>query len=71
MVLPDKVYDVLKWIVMLVLPAIATFVVTLFGIWNIPYGEAISGTIMSINTLLGAVIGISNVSYNKNKNKEV
>lgn len=71
MVLPDKVYDVLKWIVMLVLPAIATFVVTLFGIWNIPYGEAISGTIMAINTLLGAVIGISNVSYNKNKNKEV
>lgn len=70
MVLPDKVYDVLKWIVMLVLPAIATFVVTLFGIWNIPYGEAISGTIMAINTLLGAVIGISNVSYNKNKNKE-
>lgn len=71
MILPDKVYDVLKWVVMLVLPAIATFVVTLFGIWNIPYGEAISGTIMAINTLLGAVIGISNVSYNKNKNKEV
>lgn len=67
MVLPDKVYDVLKWIVMLVLPAIATCIVTVFGIWNIPYGEAISGTIVAINTVLGAVIGISNVNYNKNK----
>ena len=67
MKLPDKVYDVLKWIVMLVLPAIATCIVTVFGIWNIPYGEAISGTIVAINTVLGAVIGISNVNYNKNK----
>lgn len=67
MVLPDKVYNILKWIAILVLPAIATFIISIFGIWNIPYGEAISGTIMAVDTLLGAVIGISNVNYNKNK----
>lgn len=67
MVLSDKVYNILKWIAILVLPAIATFIISIFGIWNIPYGEAISGTIMAVDTLLGAVIGISNINYNKNK----
>lgn len=67
MVLPDKVYNILKWIAILVLPAIATFIISIFGIWNIPYGEAISGTIMAVDTLIGAIIGISNANYKKNK----
>ena len=62
----DKVYDVLKFIAQIVLPALATFYLTLAGIWSLPYGEQISGTIMAIDTLLGAILMISSTKYNSN-----
>ena len=65
MKMSNKVYDVLKWIVILVLPALGTLYFTLSGIWGFPYGEEIVGTITAIDTFLGIVLGISNVKYNK------
>ncbi len=65
MKLNNKVYDVLKWVALLVLPALATLIATIFKIWNIPYGVEISATIMAIDTFLGAVLGISTYNYNK------
>jgi hypothetical protein len=62
----NKVYDVLKWIAMLFLPALAILVKTVFPIWNIPYGDEISATIVAVNAFLGAVLGISNTVYKKN-----
>lgn len=67
MKLPDKVYDVLKYCAMIVLPAISTLYLALAGIWNLPFGEQISGTIMAIDTFLGVLLGISSANYNKNK----
>ena len=63
----NKVYDVLKWIAMVVLPAIATLYFALAGIWCFPYGEEIVGTITAVDTFLGALLGISSVQYNKKK----
>ena len=64
---PDKVYDVLKWICMIVLPACGTFYFAVAGIWNLPYPEQIVGTIAAVTTLIGALIGISTAAYNKQK----
>ena len=61
----NKVYDVLKWIAMVVLPALATLYFALAGIWGFPYGEEIVGTITALDAFLGAVLGISSVQYNK------
>ena len=61
----NKVYDVLKWIAMVVLPALATLYFALAGIWGFPYGEEIVGTITAVDTFLGVVLGISAVQYNK------
>ena len=61
----DKIYNVLKFIAQIVLPAIATFYVTIANIWNLPFGEQISGTIMAVDTLLGAVLMISSSNYKK------
>jgi len=61
----SKVYDVLKWVAMLFLPALALLVQTVFAIWGIPYGEQISATIVAINAFLGAILGISNIGYQK------
>lgn len=64
-VLPKKVYDVLKYIAQIVLPAIATFVFTISQIWGIPYGEQIEGTIIAVDALLGALLLLDTVRYNK------
>ena len=61
----NKVYDVLKWIAMYLLPALGTLYFALAGIWNFPYGEEIVGTITAVDTFLGALLGLSSATYNK------
>lgn len=65
MVLNDKVYDVLKWIALYLLPAIGTLYFALSGIWNFPFGEEVVGTITAVDTFLGVLLGISTANYNK------
>ena len=61
----NKVYDVLKWIALVVLPAIATLYMALSGIWGFPYGDQIVGTITAVDAFLGALLGISSAQYQK------
>lgn len=63
----NKLYDALKWIAMVLLPALATLYLALAGIWGFPYGEQVVGTITAINTFLGVCLGISSAQYNKKK----
>lgn len=63
----NKLYDVLKWIALVVLPAIGTLYFAVAGIWGLPYAQEIVGTITSIDTFMGVMLGISNAQYNKNK----
>lgn len=65
----DKVYDVLKWIAMYLLPALGTLYFAIASIWGLPYGEQIVGTITAIDTFLGVILGISTVQYNKRVDK--
>ena len=64
--LPNGWYDILKWCVMIVLPAVATLLSALTSAWgwNIPI-EAILKTFAAVETFLGAILGISTVAYNK------
>lgn len=61
----NKVYNVLKWIAMIVLPALATLYLGLSNVWGLPYGEEVSTTITLINTFLGTVLMFSTNQYNK------
>ena len=61
----NKVYDVLKWIAMYLLPALGTLYFAIASIWGLPYGEQIVGTITAIDTFLGVILGISTAQYNK------
>ena len=67
MKMSNKVYDALVWVAMIVLPAIGTLYSTLASIWGLPFGEQIVGTIVAVDTCLGAILKISNVQYNKSK----
>lgn len=66
MVLKNNVYDWLKWIAQIFLPATATLYFALASIWGLPYGEQIVGTITAIDAFLGVLLGISTYNYNKN-----
>lgn len=70
MKLGNKVYDVLKWIAMYLLPAAGTLYFALAGIWGLPYGEQIVGTITAVDTFLGVLLGISTAQYKKAENSE-
>lgn len=61
----NKMYDILKFIAQIVLPALGTLYFALAGIWGFPYGEQIVGTIAAIDAFLGAILGISSVQYYK------
>ena len=61
----NKVYDILKWIAQIVLPALGALYFPLAQIWGLPQGEEIVGTITAIDCFLGAILGISNVQYKK------
>lgn len=66
MKLDNKLYDVLKWITVICLPALGTLYFALSGIWGFPYAEQVVGTISAVTTCLGILLGISTAEYNKN-----
>ena len=67
MKMSNKVYDVLKFIAQILLPALATLYFALAKIWQFPYAEEVVGTISAIDVFLGAILGLSTMQYNKEK----
>lgn len=61
----NALYDKLKFIAQVVLPAAGTLYAALAGIWGLPYAEQIVGTIVAVDTFLGVVLKISTHQYNK------
>lgn len=60
----NRLYDILKWVAILFLPAFSVLIRTVFAIWQIPYGEQISATIIALQVFLGAILGVSAIRYN-------
>ena len=63
----NSTYDVLKKIAQVWLPAIGTLYFALAQIWNLPYAQEIVGSLTAIDAFLGAILGISTMIYNKEK----
>ena len=61
----NKAYDVLKWLVMIAIPALTTAYVGLSTIWGFPYADEVAKTSAVVCTLLGALLGISTAQYNR------
>lgn len=61
----NKVYDVLKFLALVVLPALATFYAAIAAVWGLPYTEQVVGTITAVDTLLGTLLKISSDNYKK------
>lgn len=67
MKMKDSTYDILKWIAQILLPALATLYAALVGVWGLPYGTQVVGTISAVDIFLGALLGVSTANYNKEK----
>lgn len=63
MLLKNKVYDVVKWIAQILLPALSALYFGLAKIWGLPYATEIVGTIAAVDTFLGILLGISSANY--------
>lgn len=63
--LSNSVYDVLKFLCTILLPALGTLYFAMSKIWGLPLAEEIVGTLSAIAVFIGAVIGISTAQYNK------
>lgn len=64
MILPDKIYNILKWVLITFIPAVIVLISTLGVIYNFDT-EVITLTIGAIASFLATIIGISNYNYNK------
>lgn len=69
MKLPDNVYNFLKWLGLIALPALATFYGVIGKVWDLPYTAEIVTTVTAVATLIGALIGVSQYKINKEKNE--
>lgn len=63
MKMSNKTYDVLKFVALIIFPAISTLYVSLAGIWGLPYVEQVVGTFAAVDTFLGACLSISTRKY--------
>lgn len=59
-----KLYNVLKFLALVIFPALGTLYFTLAQIWGLPAGEEVVGTILALDTFLGVILQISSTNYN-------
>lgn len=63
MILPQKVYEVLRWIVIVVIPAAITLYGVIGNTCHIPYTEIVLTIAGAVDVFLGTVFGISKIAY--------
>lgn len=67
MKMSNRLFDLLRTLCEIVIPAIGTLYFALAKIWQLPYGTEIVGTCAALATFLGALIGVNRASYNAEK----
>lgn len=61
----NKMYDILKWIALVLLPAVQVLWLALGKVWEFPYLTEIGATIAAVDVFLGSILGVSGVKYSK------
>ena len=65
MILPQRTYEIIRWIVIIVIPAAITLYGVIGNVLNIPYTEVILTIAGAVDVFLGTIFGISKVNYDK------
>lgn len=69
MKIPDKLYDILKWVGLIFCPALAVLLATILPVWKVDEGlvKALVITINAVGVFIGALIGVSQIGYSKSQ----
>lgn len=60
----DKVYDTMKWVVTVVLPALATLILAIGQIWGFTtWTVPIAATVVAVEAFLAACLGVGSIKY--------
>lgn len=70
MILNDKVYNIIKWILLTVIPALNILIATLCALYGWTWGNIVIGTIDAIAAFVGAIIGVGSIKYQRLKDSE-
>ena len=65
LLMSDKTYDIMKWIVQYILPGLGVLYAIIAGATGLPYAEVVLAVVMAIDWFLGIILGISTKQYNK------
>lgn len=71
MKISNRLYDFLKWFALTAIPALEAFWLTVGKVWNFPHLTEIGTTIAAVGLLIAALIGVSSVSYKRDKQTEI
>lgn len=63
--LPDKAYEILKWVALIALPAVAWLVGVVGPQWGLPHCGELVTTINAVGVFVGALIGVSQLMATK------
>lgn len=69
MMITGKLYDRLKFLAQILLPALGTLYFALAGLWGLPSAQEVVGTVLAVDTFIGVILGISSVNYNNSDEK--
>jgi len=67
MKLSDKAYDILKWLVLIVVPALTTFYCVIDSLFGFGFGDVVAKISTAFCACVGSIVGISTAEYNKDK----
>lgn len=65
LLMSDKAYDIMKWIVQYILPGLGVLYAIIAGVTGLPYAEIVLAVVMAVDWFLGIILGISTKQYNK------
>ena len=65
LLMSDKTYDIMKWIVQYILPGLGVLYAIIAGATGLPYAEVVLAVVMAVDWFLGIILGISTKQYNK------
>lgn len=65
LLMSDKTYDIMKWIVQNILPGLGVLYAIIAGVTGLPYAEVVLAVVMAVDWFLGIILGISTKQYNK------
>lgn len=65
LLMSDKAYNIMKWIVQYILPGLGVLYAIIAGVAGLPYAEVVLAIVMAVDWFLGVILGISTSQYNK------